>query len=312
MGYKKTIKIGKIVLIIFLILSFVFVCSETIKAKHIIAKLEKATKIISSVQINSKEISALLPSKNKKATRKKSVSAPKHKFNTLATQSKDKKFIHLPILMYHHINVLPPKTSQVLQKLTVSPQIFEAQMRYLFEKNYQPISFKQFIDFLKIGKKIPKKSLIITFDDGWKNQYIYAFPVLKKYKFPATFFIVTKQIGGNLFMSWTQLKTLLANGMEIGSHTVNHPNLRQLKPSQLTIEIKNSKTILEKNLNYQVEVFCYPYGVFDSKIIEMVRSSGYKAARTVIRGVDQNIKNMYTLRAIQSYNNLDQIKKIFP
>lgn len=223
-----------------------------------------------------------------------------------------KKAIHLPILMYHHINYLPPNASKVYQALTVNPATFEKQMNYLSQEGYQPITFEKFLSLLKIGKEIPKKSLIITFDDGWKNQYQNAFPVLKKYKFPATFFVVVNYIGGSNFMDWKELKELLKAGMEIGSHTIDHPNLRGLSEKHLKYEVQNSKIILEKGLGQKIIVFDYPYGAFDSKVIKAVKDSNYLAARTCISGVDQDPENMYTLKAIQVDDNLYQFKKIFP
>jgi hypothetical protein len=141
------------------------------------------------------------------------------------------KLIHLPILMYHHIDYLPPNASKLWQDLTVSPETFEAQMKYLFEQNYQPITFEEFLNFLKNKKEIPEKSLIITFDDGWKNQYQNAFPVLKKYNFRATFFVVVTYIGGSALMNWKELRELIENKMEIGSHSMTHPNLKNLSES---------------------------------------------------------------------------------
>lgn len=223
-----------------------------------------------------------------------------------------KKTIHLPILMYHHIDYLSSNASKVWQDLTVSPGAFEEQMKYLFEQNYQPITFEKFINYLNAGEKIPERSLIITFDDGWKNQYQYAFPVLKKYNFPATFFVVVNYIGGSKFMNWEQLKELLENGMEIESHSMNHPNLRGLSESSLKYEIQNSKIILEKELGSPINVFAYPYGAFDSKVIKVVKDSNYFVVVSTIEGVDQNLENVYTLKRIQVYDNLYLFKKIFP
>lgn len=223
-----------------------------------------------------------------------------------------KKVIQLPILMYHHVNYLAANATKVYRDLTVTPQIFEKQMKYLFEQKYQPITFEKFISYLKEGEKIPEKSLIITFDDGWKNQYKNALPVLKKYNFQATFFVVVNYIGGSSLMNWEELKELLSNGMEIGSHTMNHPNLRGLSEENLKYEIQNSKVILEKGLGQKISVFAYPYGTFDSKVVQAVKDSNYLAARSCIDGVDQNPENVYTLKTIQVYDNLYQFKEIFP
>ena len=314
---KKLSEIGGIFLIIFLILFFVFFYFETKKIEHLMVGLEETAETTLSTQTSSKEPSILeltppVPGNKISTVEEAPASIPEIGFKLPEAQLNNKEVVRLPILMYHYIDFLAPGVSKEWQDLTVSPQTFEKQMEYLFEQNYQPITFRQFIDFLETDKEIPEKSLIITFDDGWKNQYIYALPVLKKYNFTATFFIVVNQIGGNLFMNWKELKELLNNGMEIGSHTITHPNLRQVPSSQLISEIKNSKIILEENLDYQIEVFAYPYGIFDSKIIDVVRQSKYKAARTTLEGVDQNIKKMYTLRATQIYDNLSQLKGLFP
>jgi peptidoglycan/xylan/chitin deacetylase (PgdA/CDA1 family) len=303
---NKLSAIGGIFLIILLTLTFAFLYFETKKIERLMIEVE-GTAI--STQTDLKE----LPQDKMATTEEISVfKEPKLEFVLPENSLNNKKIVHLPILMYHHIDFLPPGASKEWQDLTVSPETFEKQMEYLFQQNYQPITFRQFLDFIERGEKLPEKSLIITFDDGWKNQYDHAFPVLKKYNFPATFFIVVSQIGGNLFMDWKQLKELLNNGMEIGSHTMSHPNLKRVSAFQLIYEIENSKTILEKNLNYQIEVFAYPYGIFNSKIIEVVRKASYKAARTTIFGLDQNTEKLYTLKATQIYDSLDQFKKKFP
>jgi len=226
--------------------------------------------------------------------------------------SNPKETIHLPILMYHHIDYLSPNASKMWRDLTVSPERFEKQAKYLFDNHYQPITFREFIDYLNSGKSLSEKSLIITFDDGWKNQYQYAFPILKKYNFLATFFVVVNYIGGSSLMSWEELRELLDNGMEIGSHTMNHPNLRTLSEEKLRYEIQNSKIILEEKLGQKILVFAYPYGALDSKVIKAVKDSNYLAARSCIEGFDQNPENVYTLKTIQVYDNLYQLKKLFP
>jgi len=220
--------------------------------------------------------------------------------------------IRLPILMYHHIKELPPGASGLWQDLTVSPEIFKKQMEHLFKHNYRPITFKDFFNYLRTRRNLPERALIITFDDGWRNQYENAFPVLKKYNFRATFFVVVDYIGGSKFMNREELKELINRGMEIGSHTMNHPNLRGFSESELKNEIQNSKIILERMLGQEIKVLAYPYGAFDCQVIRIVRESNYLAARSIIRGIDQDLENLYTLRTIKVLDNLDQFKRIFP
>lgn len=311
---KKIIEIGGIFLIILLMLTLVFLYFETKKIERLSIELEK-TAFYTQTDLAGLPTQEIILSPQNETTTTEEVPVVVESESELISsevQLENKKIVHLPILMYHHIDHLPASASREWRDLTVSPETFEKQMDYLFQQSYQPITFRQFLDFIEGNGELPEKSLIITFDDGWKNQYQHAFPILQKYNFPATFFVVVNQIGGNLFMSWEQLKELLNNGMEIGSHTMSHPNLKKLTSSQLIYEIENSKTILEKNLNYQIKVFAYPYGIFDSKIVEAVRQANYKAARTTIFGLDQNIEKIYTLNAIQIYDSLGQLKKIFP
>lgn len=310
---KKITEIGGIFFLILLMLIFVFLYFETKKIERLSIELEETAL---SVQTDLAELptqEAIPSPQNETTATEETPIVTESKSGTVLPEVQLKnKIVHLPILMYHHIDYLPSGVSKEWQDLTVSPETFEKQMEYLFQQNYQPITFRQFLYFIEGGGELPEKSLIITFDDGWKNQYTYAFPILKKYNFPATFFIVVNQIGGSLFMDWKQLKDLLNSGMEIGSHTMSHPNLKKLTSSQLIYEIENSKTILEKNLNYRIEVFAYPYGIFDSRIVEAVRKADYKMARTTISGLDQNIEKMYTLNTIQVYDSLEQLKRIFP
>jgi peptidoglycan/xylan/chitin deacetylase (PgdA/CDA1 family) len=311
---KKIIEIGGVFLIFLLMLIFVFLYFEAKKIERLSIKLEE-TALSTQGDLTKLPTQKVIPSPQNETTITEKTPVgiePKSEFIPSEVPLKNKKIAHLPILTYHHIDFLPPGASKEWQDLTVSPRTFEKQMEYLFQQNYQPITFSQFINFLKTDREIPEKSLIITFDDGWKNQYLYAFPILKKYNFKAAFFIVVNQIGGDLFMNWSQLKELLNSGMEIGSHTMSHPNLKKLNSSQLIYEIEKSKTILEKNLNYRIEVFAYPYGIFDSRIIEAVGKANYRMARTTVFGLDQNIENWYTLKAIQVYDSLQQLKRIFP
>jgi peptidoglycan/xylan/chitin deacetylase (PgdA/CDA1 family) len=219
--------------------------------------------------------------------------------------------IKLPILRYHHVNFLPENPSKALKVLTVSPPMFEKQMKYLFEKGYQPITFKDLINYFKFKEKLPEKPLILTFDDGWENQYQNALPVLKKYNFPATFFVVVNYIGKKNFMDWQQLKEILKLGGEIGSHTLNHPHLLNLSEVQLKKEIQKSKIILEEKLGYPINIFAYPYGEFNSKIIKIVLEAGYFAARSCREGLIQSSKDIFKLKSIRVLEDFEKFKRIF-
>jgi len=224
----------------------------------------------------------------------------------------------LPVLMYHYIEEVPANASLSRINLTVSPEIFEIQMKYLYEKGYQPVVFKDFFDHIEGRTEIPEKPIIITFDDGWKNQYQNAFPVLKKYNFKATFFPVVNYVDGASFMSWDELKKLIEGDMEIGSHTMNHPNLSGLSEKHLQYEIQTSKTILEKKLNQPVLTLAYPYCAFDAEVIKAAYEADYLATRACgingfrVDSIDFNGDKVYNLYAIEVANNISQFKRYFP
>jgi len=224
----------------------------------------------------------------------------------------------LPVLMYHYIEEIPADASLARMNLTVSPAIFETQMEHLYSKDYQPIVFKEFFDYIEGRAEIPEKPIIITFDDGWKNQYQNAFPLLKKYNFRATFFPVVNYIDGVSFMSWDELKKLIESDMEIGSHTMNHPNLNGLSENYLQHELQNSKNILEKNLGQPILTLAYPYCAFNSDVIKAVYEAGYLATRSCgisgfrVDSIDFNDNKVYNLDAIEVANNLSQFERYLP
>lgn len=199
---------------------------------------------------------------------------------------------YAPILAYHHIAYRRPQNSYF-----VSPEIFDEQMKWLKDNNYQVISFDDFYQAASGRGKLPKKPIVLTFDDGNRDQYLNAFPVLKKYGFTATFFIISKSVGKG-GITWDELRELQAAGNIIGSHTVNHDDLATLSPEQLNYELRESQNILEKNLDTKIKYLCYPGGSYDVDVIAAAKNAGYLAAVTTRHKVDQEIKNensFYTL-----------------
>ncbi len=229
------------------------------------------------------------------------------------------KVANLPVLMYHHIDYVSANDSAIKRRLTVTPEIFERQMKHLYDNNYQPIVFQDALSYLEAGEGVPENSLIITFDDGWKNQYQHAFPVLKKYGFRATFFPVVNYVGGGSFMNWDDIKNLSDNGMEIGSHSMNHPNLRGLSANYLRHELKSSKNAIENELDIPVVVFAYPYCSFNSYVKKAAYEAGYQITRFcgandrfVLRTVNFNGKQGYNIDSMEVHSSISQFRKYFP
>ena len=185
-----------------------------------------------------------------------------------------------PILMYHYINDEEPKRS----KLGVSLATFERQMRFLRENKYNVIPLGELADIIKKKKKIPPKTAVVTFDDGYLDNYTNAFPILKKYGIPATIFIVIDRVGRRLgrddYMDWQQIKELSDSGLvTIGCHSMTHPNLSEiLSEEELKREICQSKLLLEGVLGKGVDLFSYPFGGINPKARSFVMACGYRAA----------------------------------
>jgi peptidoglycan/xylan/chitin deacetylase (PgdA/CDA1 family) len=209
--------------------------------------------------------------------------------------------VRVPILMYHYISVPPPDADIYRLDLSVTPAAFEAQMEYLAAEGYHPIRVSDLADHLLNGTLLPPKPIVLTFDDGYDDNYENAFPVLKKYKFPATFFVITQFVDDKkpAYMTWDQLEEMAIEGMEIGSHTLDHIDLRGKPRSVQASELVGSKAMIESRIGTPVKSFCYPSGSYDAQTIGILRSTGYLAATTEIQGTYQSTRDLYQLRRIR-------------
>ena len=207
----------------------------------------------------------------------------------------------VPILMFHEVALEEQHELNV-----ISPENFEKLMNYLKSHNYHVISLNELVSAIKEHKSVSSKSVAITFDDGYENNYTLAFPILKKYQFPATIFVVSGLINTPNFLSSSQINEMIQSGLiEIGSHTKNHvylplyPNFEKVKD-----EIKDSKVELEKLFGIRVRYFCYPSGGFTKEIKNLVKEAGYEGACTTNRGYNPNNRDVFALKRIR-LNNKD-------
>jgi len=122
---------------------------------------------------------------------------------------------------------------------------------------------------------------------------------LEKYKFKATFFIITGKVEKPGYLSWSQIAELAKAGMEIGSHSVSHLDLSKLDTDKARVEIYNSKITLEEKLNLKITAFCYPSGAFDDETIQLVKNAGYQTAVTTVNSKEQTKENIYKLKRIR-------------
>lgn len=200
----------------------------------------------------------------------------------------------VPIIMYHQVTYTDrPQTNWV------SPENFEWQMAYLKDHGYNVIRLHELVEAIEEGRSLPRKTAVITFDDGYENNYTQAFKILKKYHFPAIIFVPSDRVNTEHYLTWEQIKEMIAAGIDIGSHTRTEAYLPDLMVERQRNEIQASKDILEQNLGITVEYFAYPIGGFSDGIKEIVKNAGYKAACTTNRGYDRFNKDLYELNRIR-------------
>ena len=179
----------------------------------------------------------------------------------------------VPIIMYHRVD-----DNASISKLSVSPESFKRQMIFLKRNNYNIVSLSELADLVKKGK-ITYKTIAITFDDGYENNYIYAYPILKELKLLATIFISPALIGTDSYLTWDQVIEMSENKtISIGSHTLTHAYLPGSSEQRLQREIFDSKRSIEGHIRKEVTSFSYPLGGFNEHIREKVIEAGYKIA----------------------------------
>ena len=186
--------------------------------------------------------------------------------------------IPIPILTYHNF------TTEEGESYKINISNFEKQMEYLAVHNYSVISLSELLTGLSVGQ-LPLKPVVITIDDGFKSTFTLAYPVLKKYNFPATLFLYTDFIEKNSnSLTWEEIREMTKNNIEIGSHTLSHCNLLKYRDNEsyetyldrVRREIILSKDILESKIGGKVNFFSYPYGVYSPIIKDIVIQAGYK------------------------------------
>ena|GEM_PF-476504 len=226
----------------------------------------------------------------------------------------------VPILLYHHIAQLPDDASPAQKRWTLTPEKFDDQMHWIAEHGFYPVTMAQLSARLKDGLPLPSKPIVISFDDGWKDQYKNAFPILKKYNFKATFFIITDSVGHSAYMDWGEVSKISDAGMDIELHSRTHARLPALSAEKARKEIEDSKKILESHIKKPVSVFAYPYGSYDDEIISLVKDAGLDAAVTVsglnggylFRGNQSYTLSRYAIEGSDKLEHVSQLKSVQP
>jgi peptidoglycan/xylan/chitin deacetylase (PgdA/CDA1 family) len=193
---------------------------------------------------------------------------------------------------------------------------FRSQMRFLARTGFRVIGLDQALAGLFYGAPLPRRPVVLTFDDGTQDFHDHALPILRALGYPATVFPVTGLLGRQAdfvtyrpvprLMSAATLRAVHDAGVRVGSHTVSHPRLTQLGPDAVTRELADSKAVLEDLLGAPVDHFCYPKGDYDERVRDQVRDAGYRSALTTVRGAANTAANPFEIprKAVSFGDNL--------
>ncbi|MBK8988528.1 MAG: polysaccharide deacetylase family protein [Chloroflexi bacterium] len=203
--------------------------------------------------------------------------------------------LRVPILMYHYLSTPPADADIYRTDLSTEPEMFRQQMAYLAANGYTPIDFYDLSLAIVNELTLPDKPVILTFDDGYLDNYQNAFPVLQAYGFTATFFVITDFVDRELpgYMTWDMLKEMAAAGMRIESHSRNHPDLSGKSRDFVIYQLLGSQETLAAHLGYTPRYFCYPSGRYDETTMAILQEVGYWGAVTTQGGRWQGFTDRY-------------------
>lgn len=225
--------------------------------------------------------------------------------------------VKIPVIMYHYVEYVKDPHDTIRKSLDVTPNVFEAHLKSFRNANFETYFLKDVPDILagKISYD-PKKSVVLSFDDGYEDFYTDVFPLLKKYHMRATLYVIYNFIGRPGFVTKEQVAELHDSGLvEIGSHTFDHLYLKTVSDAVAEKQIILSKKAFEDEFHFKIYTFAYPYGAMSQVAIDDVKKAGYTAAVSVIPGAmqsDENLMFLYRIRpgvfgysaasAIEAYN----------
>lgn len=221
----------------------------------------------------------------------------------------------IPILTYHSIDSSG-------STISTSQEVFKSHIEYLADQGFRTISLRAYYDRLTGLLPDSEREIVLTFDDGFKNNYDVVFPLMKRFGFTATFFLTAGFIGKTCrwpmdtsipempLLSWDEVREMSSEGMEFGAHTVSHVDLTGVSEETAMEEIVRSKSIIEEQLCKPVEFFCYPYGKYLQQHVDMVKESGFLGGCSIKYGVRNQADDRYCLRRVGTarFSNLFDFK----
>lgn len=219
----------------------------------------------------------------------------------------------VPILMYHYLSDPPQGADRYRRDLSVSPAIFEQHLAWLRDQGYQSITLEQLLRHLALGEPLPERPIIITFDDGYVDNYANAYPLLTRYGFGGTFFVVTElaerasagmtapdgTVYADDYMSWEQMQEMQAAGMDIQCHARVHEDLTDMDDERLIWQVLGCREMIESRLGVRQRFVAYPSGIYDQRVADFFASDDYWGGITTYQGSVQRSDAPFELQRLR-------------
>ncbi len=212
--------------------------------------------------------------------------------------------LKVPILMYHYISIPPEDADKYRIDLSVAPEDFRQQMAYLAQNGYNTITFEDLSRAIADKQDLPEKPVIITIDDGYRDNYENAFPILQEFGLTATIFLVTDPIdqGNPAYMNWGMVEEMAAAGIQFGPHTKTHPDLRGLSREKLIWQILGSQETVAAHVGYTPLYFAYPSGRYDEDTIAILKDLNFWGAVTTLGGKWHGFNDRFEWTRVRVHN----------
>ena len=229
---------------------------------------------------------------------------PKKPWNVSGVESTGYQLV--PVLVYHNIG------REARGRLVLGVDAFTEQMRYLKSNGYRVVSVAEFVEWLQLRRQLPRKAVVLTFDDGYRSFKDYAYPVLKELRFTATLFVYTDYVGaGRNALTWDDLKALAAEGFDVQAHSKSHADLRRGESEtdaqyarRMQVELVEPPRVLARNIGRPISVLAYPYGRVDDAVLAKLKDGGYQAAFTVRRESNAAFVDLLRISRSQVYSEM--------
>lgn len=205
----------------------------------------------------------------------------------------------VPVLYYHSVK------ESADNEVTITPEMLRSQLKYIHNQGYVTLTISDLETYILNDSLIPEKSILITFDDGYMDNYYSAFPILKDFNMVATIFCITSELNGSYYLSKEAIREMSAYGIDIESHTVNHPHLNKMTYDKQLEELVESKKALEEITGKEINSIAYPFGDFNDDSVKAAKDAGYVLGFTTKLGLSDRSDNPLTLDRIYINSKYD-------